>query len=455
MLKKLIGPRSFYLKSANIAIPIAIQFMLSACMSIVDTMMVSRIGMVSAVGTSAQIDSMSMLMALGGTSGAAIFLAQFAGAKDEKNLKRTFGLSIILAVICSMLFVLLCTFFSTNMLKFYMDNPDVIEYGNQYLSILKFGFVGSAINMAFAYAYRTNNNARLTLYVGIVAMATNVTLNYLLIFGNFGFPQLGVKGAALATILGHWTSVSLYLIYSIKTKPPFIGSFKQMFLSFELPFVVTILKRIWPLIFNELLFGFGGTLFIKAFGTLGIEAMDAYYVGNKISEIFYFIIMGVSNATLIILGNSLGEGNIEKAKKESVYFLTMAGVLGLIMGTIVLLFAKPMVMLFGVQSEYVFASAVGIVRIFSIRIALRLFIVIAFSSLRAGGDSKFLTFLDSGLVWLVGLPAVFIVVQVMGVTNIALAFLLIQIEHVVRAVIGLWRLKSGKWAVDLTKTIKM
>ncbi len=454
MLKKFIAPASFYKKAADIAIPLAIQFMLAACMSIVDTMMVSRIGMVSAVGTAAQIDSMSMLMALGGTSGSAIFLAQFVGAKDEKNIKRTFGLSIILAIICSALFVVLCSFFSTSMIKFYMDDAHVIEYGNQYLSILKYGFIGSALTMSFAYAYRTVNKAKLTLRIGIIAMITNVSLNYLLIFGNFGFPELGVKGAALATVIGHWTSVAIYVLYSVKTKPVFIGSIKQMFLSLEKSFVVTILRKIWPLIFNELLFGFGGTLFIKAFGSLGTESMDAYYVGSKISEIFFFVIMGLSNAAVIMLGKSLGKGEIEKAKKESVYFLAISATLAVIMAAIILLFAKPLVMLFGLTDINVFNSAVGIVRVFSIRISLRLFIVIAFAALRAGGDSKFLTFLDCGIVWLVGLPAVFIVVHVIGITNIEIAFLFIQIEHVIRAIIGLWRLKSAKWAVDLTKSIK-
>ena len=431
----------------TIAIPVGLQYFLTSCLSVVDTMMVSHIGMVSAVGTASQIDSMNTLLSLGATSGTAIFLAQYYGAKDYKNVKRTFGFSVILSTLTSLLFFVMITFFSENIIGFYIDAPEIEMYAKEYLDILKFGFIPSSLTFAFSYGFRSAKNTKITLYVSTLKMALNIILNYLLIFGAFGFPQLGVAGAAIATVISQWVGIIIYTLAAFITKQEFIG--KGIF-SLEFDFCKRIIKRIYPLIANEIFFGFGETLFVKAYATLGIVAMDAYFVGNKIGSVFYIVIMGVSTASTIILGNTLGEGKIERAKKESNYIVGLAGILAVVSAVLIFVFAKPMVMLFGLQDPEVFTLAVQVVGVFAVRIALRLFIVVAFSALRAGGDSRFLAFLDSGIMWLVGVPLAFSVIHILGVTSITLALLIVQLEFLVRAVIGIKRLNSGKWAINLT-----
>ena len=300
--------------------------------------------------------------------------------------------------------------------------------------------------------YRAIHNTKVPLFISIVSMFTNVCLNYVLIFGKFGFPMLGVGGAAYATLIAQCLGLTIHIIFAVRTYQPFMGRARELF-GFDLNFVKPVMKKIFPLIFNELMFGFGNTLFIKAFGALGTKSMEAYYVGNKISEIFFFVVMGVSNATAVMLGNTLGSGDIEKAKQEGNYFVGTAGILAVISTVLIIVFARPMVSVFGLKDPAVFLNAVTIVRVFSVKISVRLFVVIVFASLRAGGDSKTLTYLDSGIMWLVGLPLAFFAVSVLKIQEIWMVFLFIQLEQVIRVTLGLIRYKSGKWAVNLTKSV--
>ena len=444
-MRKFFAPFSFYKRVGAIAIPLALQSILQSSMGIVDSLMVSRIGMVSAVGTATQLDTLAITVAFGAVSGTGIFCAQFFGAKDYRNLKRSFGLSLVLSFI-------IATFFGTQVIKFYLNDSNVIKYGGMYLSILKFSFIPTALSFAFSYVYRAINNTKVPLFISIVTMSTAILLKYLLIFGNFGFPELGIEGAAISTLIAQSIGLLIHIVYAIKTNQPFIGKIKEMF-SFDSKFITSIMKRISPLIFNELMFGFGSTLFIKAFGALGTSSMEAYYVGSKISEVFFFVVMGISNATAVMVGNTLGSGDIDKAKDDGNYFIGMAGVLAVVATLSIIIFAGPMVSLFGLEDPNIFISAVSIVRVFSIKVSLRLFIVIVFASLRAGGDSKFLTFLDSGIMWTVGLPMAFFAVNVLKIQDIYMVFLFVQLEQLVRVVLGLFRYKSGKWAVNLTKTV--
>ena len=148
------------------------------------------------------------------------------------------------------------------------------------------------------------------------------------------------------------------------------------------------MSRAWPLIFNETVFGFGNTLYVKAFNNLGTAALESYYVGNQVARMFTFVTFGLNNAISSMLGNTLGKNDIEGAKKQGQYFVGLSMALSVLSVGVVFLFARPISSLFSLSSAAAFEDAVAIVRIFSLKIALRMFIVLVFACLRAGGDSK-------------------------------------------------------------------
>lgn len=452
ILQDYIAPKWFYEKVAKIALPSALQHLLSSAMGIVDTIMVSQIGQVTAVGTAAQIETLVITVGFGAVTGTGIFASQFFGAKEYKNMKRVFGMSLLLMLGNGILWTILTLLGKRQILSIFISDPHVIESAMIYLSVVVFSYIPSLIGFAFSYMYRCTQKTHIPLMIGLVAMISNVIGNYVLIFGVFGFPKLGVQGAAISTLVAQWLGMIVHIVYAYKTKQPFIGSFQELF-CWNRDFIRPVLKRTMPLVINEIFFGIGASLYITAFGILGKQAMDSYYVGNQIANVFLAIVIGVGQATAAILGSSLGQNKIEEAQTQSKYFVGLALVISLSMSVLIFGGAHPLVKLFGLTEAAVEQMAIRIIQITAIRIALRMFNVIVFSSLRAGGDARFLTFLDAGIKWMVGIPLAFILVGIFKLNNIALVFLLVQLEEVVRVCIGWGRLKAGNWAKNLTSEV--
>ena len=212
-IKQYIGTKSFYMKTASIAIPLGLQQLVTSCMGIIDSLMVSWIGQVSAVGTAAQIETLCSSVSWACAAGVGIFSVQFFGANDYKRLKQTFGLSMILAIISGLFWFVLATLFGKYILGFYIRDGIVIANGLKYLQIVMFSYVFLAIEFAFNIIYRNINKPRIPLLVGIGSMMINVIVNYLLIFGKFGFPELGIRYSGFRDMCCSWfcCCISFYL----------------------------------------------------------------------------------------------------------------------------------------------------------------------------------------------------------------------------------------------------
>lgn len=452
-MSRYIGEAEFYKKTFRIALPMSLQNLLHSCMGIIDTMMVSWIGMVTAVGTATQIDTLMNLVGYGISSGVSMFSAQFFGASKHEQLKRTFGLGLLLSLCNALFWLALSTFFGREILRFYLNDELILDYSMQYLRISMLAMIPSAINNVFGSMYRSTHQANFSLVIAIVGAVGNIFFNGIFIFGFAFIPAMGVQGAALGTLLAQSVVCLVYLIYSLKTKQCFIGSFKEMF-SLDWDFVKPILNKMMPLLVNETLFGFGSTLFIKAFGELGTKSMDAYYIANQIYNCFLFVVYGYGAAISILIGTRLGQGRIEEAKAEIDYYIGLSTALSIILVALMIVFSGPMVSLFGQSDMETFQLAKSLMAVFAVKVSMRLFNYMIFCILKAGGDAKIIQFLDSGIMYLVGLPTTFICVYWLNMKSIVLVLLIAQSEQLVRLCFGMSRLKKGYWAKDLTKLVK-
>ncbi|MBS3991620.1 MAG: MATE family efflux transporter [Erysipelothrix sp.] len=448
-LKKYLAPARFYKRMAMVGLPIMVQQMLNSIMGIVDSIMVSSINGVSAVGNATQIENLMMTISFGAASGASIFIAQYFGAKDQTNQRKSFIVGVSFTLMIALGMLTLASFFPETLMRFFIDDAEVIERSLIYLNIVKWSYIPFVITMMFSFAYRSIQRTMISLGIGIFAMITNVTLNALLIFGLFGFPALGIQGAAIATLIAHSLSAIIHVVYAVVTKQPFF-SFKLKDMIVESPLVKKISSRAVPLMFNELFFGVGMTLFIRFYGMYGPESLESYYVANQLSMFFFFAIMGVNAASSAILGAILGEGKLEEAEQTMHYFYGVGVFLAVVLSIAVLVLAPWLVNLYGSGVSNP-ALATTILRILSLRLALRVFNVLIFSALRAGGDAKFLTWLDAGLVWGIGLPLTAFLVMVVKIESLAVVLLLVQVEQIVRVVIGLIRVSKGRWLMNLTR----
>lgn len=448
ILIKYIGPKEFYTRTFRVAFPLALQMLLQSSMGIIDSMMVSQIGMVTAVGNATQVLTLNDGIQWGIVSGIAMFAAQFFGAKQDNNLKRTFGLSVALSIINSVFWIAIAFLFGKWILNFYLPDPVVCGYSWEYLKVAVVAILPGAVSFSFSSMYRSLHNTKLTLIVSTLSSAANVLFNFYFLF----ILKTGVVGAAIGTLLAQTLSLLIFAIHAIKTKQPFIGKVSEVF-HLNKEFVMPILDKMFSLMVNETLFGFGMTLFVKAFGALGTQSMDGYYVANQIFSLFLFAVHGYGMASSILIGTRLGEGRIELAKEESGYQLGLGLVLSIVIVAFMIVLSKPMLSLYGITDPYTYQITLQMIYVFSIKVFLRMFNFMMFSTLRAGGDTKILNILDSGILYFVGLPLAFGSVYILKLDSIVSVLLICQIEQVVRLFITLKRYNSGIWATDITQLV--
>lgn len=444
--------KTFYKKTLKIALPLSLQSFLSSAMGLVDMIMVSSIGMVTAVGTAEQISYLSQLVFFGAVSGTGMFASQFFGSKDDLNLKKTFGFSVLIAIINGSFWFLMAQFFGRQILMFYLADESVIVNSLIYLDVVKYAVLISSVSVAFSFIYRAIQLPKVAVTINASSMFLNAFLNWVFIYGK-GVPAMGIKGAAIATVIAQVVRLGMYIYISKKSAQPFIGTFKEMF-QLNKNFVTPIVKKSIPLFINETMFGVGSTMFIKIFGVFGQQSMDAYYIGNQIYNNFVTVIYGFGGAISVLVGSKLGQGQLELAKTEVKEYMKISLGLAAIIITLMVLFAKPMVYLFSVEDASVFLLATQIISVLSIKAAFRLFNYVSFSILRAGGDTQVIQFLDSGLLWLVGIPLAWVCVVHLKMDNIVLVLLIVQIEQITRMVGAIYRVLTEKWAKNLTQLVK-
>lgn len=450
IVEEYLAPARFYKQIALIGLPIMLQQVLNSMMGIVDSIMVASIRYgVSAVGNATQIENLMMTVAFGATSGASIFIAQYFGAKDKDSQKQAFLIGVALSFVIAMIMISFASLFPYQMMSFFIDEPSVVALSVDYLSIVKWSYIPFVITMMFSFAYRAIQKTMVPLCIGIITMLTNVLLNAILIFGLLGFPALGIEGAGIATLIAHALGAIIHIVYALKSQQPFFNS-SVFNTTMKTALLKNVTSKATPLMFNELFFGFGMILLIRFYGFFGSESLENYYIAHQLSMFFFFASMGVNAASSALLGATLGKGDLDEAKQTIKHFYGVGVFLAVILSVMMLAFAPLLVSLYG-EGVTNPELAITILRVLSLRLSLRIFNVIIFAALRAGGDAKFLAWLDAGLVWGIGIPLTAFLVFVVNIESIALLLLLVQVEQVVRVVIGLVRVSQGRWLMNLTR----
>ena len=447
VIREYFGDKEYYLKLLKVAIPLALTMLLQSCMSIVDSIMVSNIGMLTAVGNASNILSLNDGINWGIVSGIAIFGAQFFGASQKDNMARTFGLCLILMFSNALIWILAVYLIGEKILFFYLNDPVVVNNSLIYIRIEIFSLLPAAFCFSCATMFRSMHNTKLPFFISTFGAISNVVLNYYFLY----ILKTGVAGAAYGTLISTCLNSLIYMIALIKSKAMFFIPNKMF--DIHLGFIKPVLKTTFPIIVNETFFGLGLSLFNKAYGLLGTGAMDAIYAANQVFNMFTFAVWGFGSAVSIIVGTTLGQGNIEKAKKEAKYQLGSAFVLGSFLSIVMCIFAGFFLSFFNLNDLVTFNNARNILYVFALKVFLRSFTYMLFSTLKAGGDSKILNLYDSGFMYLIGLPLAFISAY-LGLKDISLLVLIVQFEQVVRLIFTLKRYNTYIWAKDLTKLVR-
>jgi len=358
--------KNFYKAMLAIALPITLQNLISSSLNMVDTIMIGRLGEteIAAVGLANQIFFLFALLLFGTNSGASIFVAQFWGKKDIVNIRRVLGIALASGTIISLIFASAAFIAPNFILSIFTEDMEVIHLGSQYLRIVSFSYFITAISFSYGISSRSIGEAKLPMIVSAVSLVANTILNYLLIFGNLGFPAMGVRGAALATLMSRAIEVSL-LLWVIYRKGDVLAAKVHELLDLSYEFVSKFFKTTTPVILNEGLWSLGMVMYSIAYARIGTGAIASIQIANTVQNIFMGITMGLGNACAVMIGNQIGANQEETALTYAKRFAKLGPSLGLVLGILLLILASNVLNLFNI-SEAVRKDSINILRVMSI-----------------------------------------------------------------------------------------
>ena len=437
----------------KLALPIAAQSLIGSSLSLIDNLMVGSLGELelNAVGVSVQLFFISWMLLFGFTSGTATFISQFYGVGDMKSIKKTTGFGLTVAGGIGLMFFFVGMAFPEYVLRIFTRFPEVIELGVVYIRTGAPCFLFLAITQPFTVALRATQQTKLPLYASVTALVLNTFLNYVLIFGKFGAPALGVQGAALATSISRFVEMSIILFIVFGRKNIVAGKFSEYF-SYGKELAMRIVKNALPTTINETMWGLGTSLYVAAFARIGITAGAAIQACNTISNMFSLAAFSVGDAVLILVGQKLGEGKPELAYEMSKKMVVAGLIIGVIAGVGLIAAGEPLLSLFEFTEEGADA-AMKILIIYGALMWLNLYNGIHITgTLRCGGDTRFAMFTEVGTVWLIGVPAAFITSLYFG-WPVYFALLAVKSEELVKGIILTKRYLSKKWLNNVIKDI--
>lgn len=446
--------KKFYKILVALCIPIIAQNLISTSVNIIDTVMISSLGeaSVASIGVANQFFFLFNMTLSGLTGGAGLFISQFFGKNDIKNIKKITSLSVFLGALLSLIFLIPALFFPNLIIHFFSYDPEVVKLCTDYFSIIAFCYPLIAISMVFSMGSRSIRNPKLGMICSGIALVTNVILNYCLIFGNLGFPAMGVKGAALATVIARIVEFILLVGYVYFIKKDYLLKFKiSDFKSIDKLFLNTFISKSLPILLNDSLWAIGTVLYSVAYAQSGTSAIAASQIATSTGNFFIMTAVCVAIGASIMLGNELGADNTDVAINYAKKFSKIVFIIGSILGFLLILQIPLLLKMFSVSSSLK-TDMIKIFAIMGIFMGLRAFnTLIVIGVLRSGGDTKYSLFLELGCMWLVSLPLTFIF-AIKG-APIYLLVLLTYSEEIVKFIFGVPRAMSKKWATNIVKEL--
>lgn len=449
IFKRLLAPASFYKHALTIAVPLMLQQLVTSSVNLIDNLMIGQLGdaALGAVATTNRFFMIGMFATFGVLAASAIFIAQYYGAKDEDNMKQSFRFSILSAVVIMMPFLFFALLFPNLVLGFFTQDTNILANGMIYIRVVAFALIPTALTLAFVSAMRAVGETKIPLYVGIIAVLINAFLNYVLIFGHFGFPQLGILGAAIATLIARIIEAIILSVIMFKRAFPYTTTIPEMLIISKRN-VKTITLKALPLAFNEFFWASGMATLFKFYATRGSEVISGISIASTTADLFFVLFGGMAVATTVLVSQPLGADNLEEAKLNGYRMISFSMMLAIVFG-IMMFGASFIVPNFYNVSLEAKQIATNMIRIMSFMFWIYMGTAECYFVLRAGGDMKSTLMMDSGFMWLVNIPVVFLVTYFTGFSIYGL-YLTGQSTDFVKLAVSLNLVKREKWVKNLT-----
>ena len=445
----MLKDRRFLGKAVTIAFPVAMQGMLNTIVNLVDTMMIGTLGetSIAAVGLANKVFFVFSLLVFGIVSGGGILAAQFWGSGDVKNIRKVLGLCVMLAMVGAMFFVVPALTAPRMVMRIFTTSESSIALGAQYLRIAAIAYPFLALTNVYVAMLRATNKVVFPVICSCIAIVVNICLNYVLIFGKFGAPTMGVAGAACATLTARCIEVTLVLFYVYGKKLPLACGPKGMF-GWHKAFITQFLETSAPVIANEFMWGLGTTMYSLAYGRMSDDAVAAITIATTIQDIAVVLFQGLSAATAVILGNELGAGKLKRAEKYATQFFILQFIVTITAGVCLILGRWKIIGIYSITPE-VAMDVSRCLLVFVAYMPAKMFnYVNIVGVLRSGGDTRMCLFLDTSGVWCIGVPLAFLGALVWHLPIYGV-YALVMSEEVYKLILGYIRYRQKKWLKNL------
>ena len=435
---------------AIIAVPVALQNLLTTTGSMVDTMMLASLGeqTVGAVGLCAQFSSLMFAGYWGFVGGGMLFFAQYWGAKNDDGITRSFGITLSFMMAVGILFSFLALGAPEFIMSIYTDKPEIQKIGISYLRIVGFAYVLQVLSMAVSALLRSIEQVKIPLYGGMASVFANCLFNYLLIFGKFGFPRMGVRGAALGTVLAGLVNLLILLVFILKNRIPYVLEFSGHF-RWNREFVRQYLQKCFPIICNEVLIGVGNMMINIVLGHQSEKAIAAVAVFRTLEGLVIAFFSGFSNAATVLVGKEVGAGNHEVAfqRARRLVYLCSALIGTACLGVIAI--HNPLLHAMGLNGES-YRIGTGMLLIYSLAAVIRMGNWAQNDTYRAAGDAAFGSIMEITFMYLMVLPFVYTANYLLHAPFL-LVFALCYVDEPVRYIIMQCHMYSGKWVKPVSR----
>lgn len=455
--KKFIGDKAFYQRIFFLAVPMIIQNAITNFVSFLDNIMVGQIGteQMSGVAIANQLMFVFNICIFGGVSGAGIFGTQFYGKGDYEGQKYTFRFKMYACLGITAIALLLFGFADTQLISLYLsDNGSVgdislaLQYGQEYLAVMMVGLIPFAISQTYINTIRESGHTFIPMVASVTAVITNLVLDYVLIFGVLGFPALGVKGAAIATVIARFIECFIVIVWThthTAANPYIVGAYK----SFAIPrnILKDVFKKGAPLMLNEMFWAGGMAVISQCYAYRGLEVVAAQNISSTISNLFNIVYIQLGSCIAIVVGQLLGAGKVEEAKDADNKMIFFSVFCCTIVSTIMVLLGGLFPSIYNTQ-ESIKELAKSFIIISALAMPLCAFCHCAYFTLRSGGKTIITFLFDSVYTWVLVIPFAFILSRFTALP-ITTVFFLVQFTEIIKVVLGFFMVKSGVWLQNI------
>ncbi|MBR3952370.1 MAG: MATE family efflux transporter [Oscillospiraceae bacterium] len=447
----LIKDKNFYKVLFSITLPIAAQNFITFTVSLADSLMLGKVGEIALSGANLanQLFFILMIITFGVSSAAMVFASQYWGKDDIFSMKRVITIMLRIAAIISIVASALAICIPETVMSWYSDDPLVIEAGASYLRIIGWAYPFYSITNAMASVLRSAHIVKISIIIYLSSLIVNVSLNWVLIFGNLGAPEMGIRGAAVATAVARLVECAILLIYLTFFEKKIHYTIKDFFVPVK-SYLGAFIKTGAPVILNEAIWSIGTSALSMIIGHISTEFVTANSIANTIWQCVWVVVSGMGNATAVVIGNSIGRGEKKDiVLKKAKTIVALSAVMGFASAIILLIIRGPVINFYEV-SEATKALTYDLIISYAVILVFQAMSVQYIVGIfRGGGDTKAAMLLDVVFLWVVAIPLGAFTGFVLGWAP-PFVYLMLKSDEFIKNIFSFIHLRSGKWIRDIT-----